>query len=285
MKISIAIITKNNFSDLRHCLSSLISQSDKIDEIIVVDSSTTPKAKNITSQIARKTRFPVRYFFEEKKGFPAARNTALRISHHNWLAFIDDDCIAEVDWIKKIRSLAVNYSRNGVAIILGETKNYFPKNIYAVAFQYINLSWLNSHLNEKKQFMNYEAIDNRNVLLNKKLIKEKNISYNEQLLFGGEDIDIGSKLFDAKLKAMYYPQATIKHKWPTSLKGYLSKKLLYAKANRLVRKTVALKKIQRNRKRDNEVWRDITNELNPIQKIETYFLLRISGVMNRLHIF
>jgi glycosyltransferase involved in cell wall biosynthesis len=69
--------------------------------------------------------------YEEEPGIPHARNNALRVAHHigaDWIAFIDDDCIASKNWLHKLTEYASDESVNVVAggWIINATRNPSP---------------------------------------------------------------------------------------------------------------------------------------------------------------
>jgi len=87
--------------DAENCLpmllDSLVQQSMKPDEIIVVDDHSTDSTKDIA------LRYGVRVVESKaKKGPAAARNVGITASTSEILAFIDADCIADREWIKNI---------------------------------------------------------------------------------------------------------------------------------------------------------------------------------------
>jgi len=65
-------------------------------EIIVVDGNSTDNTREIVSQ------YPVKLLLEERHGLNAARNTGIKNSSGEIVAFTDADCIIPKDWISKI---------------------------------------------------------------------------------------------------------------------------------------------------------------------------------------
>jgi len=103
MKISVIVITYNRKELLKNCLKSLVNQNfDKEDyEVIVIDDGGNDGTKTLVKDFQRK--FPnVRYYYQINKGYGAARNNGLSKARHELVAFTDDDCIVEKDWLKKI---------------------------------------------------------------------------------------------------------------------------------------------------------------------------------------
>jgi glycosyltransferase involved in cell wall biosynthesis len=80
-KISVAIITKNEETNIRECLESLRFA----DEIVVVDNGSTDK----TREICRK--YGARVFEEDWQGFARQKNSAVAKTRNRWVLNVDAD--------------------------------------------------------------------------------------------------------------------------------------------------------------------------------------------------
>jgi len=85
--ISVIIPTLNRCEFLKRALHSVLKQTLKPREIIVVDNGSTDKTFEMIS-----SSFPsVIYLKQTKKGVSASRNKGILNSKSNWLAFLDSD--------------------------------------------------------------------------------------------------------------------------------------------------------------------------------------------------
>lgn len=85
--ISVIIPTLNRCEFLKRALHSVLKQTLKPREIIVVDNGSTDKTFEMISSL-----FPnVKYLKQTKKGVSASRNKGILNSKSNWLAFLDSD--------------------------------------------------------------------------------------------------------------------------------------------------------------------------------------------------
>ncbi len=85
--ISVVIPTFNRSDLLQRALKSVMKQSLKPDEIIVIDDGSTDTTKSMI-----KNNFPqIKYFNNKKKGVSSARNMGILKSSHNWICFLDSD--------------------------------------------------------------------------------------------------------------------------------------------------------------------------------------------------
>lgn len=97
MKISVVIPAYNEEKYIGQCLDSLMNQTEKADEIIVVDNNCSDQ----TIDIAKK--YPVRIVKEKKQGMIFARNRGFNEVKYEIIARTDADAIVPADWIAKIK--------------------------------------------------------------------------------------------------------------------------------------------------------------------------------------
>jgi glycosyltransferase involved in cell wall biosynthesis len=105
MIVSVIIPTFRRDALLERCLDAVIQQTldSSAYEIIVVDGASQEKTKKLVEQFAAETAQPaIRYLATEgNKGPAAARNLGWRSAASSLIAFTDDDCIPERDWLEK----------------------------------------------------------------------------------------------------------------------------------------------------------------------------------------
>ena len=86
--VSIVIPTYNRASFLKECINSVLNQSYKNFEIIIIDDSTTDEIEKICNEYASKLRYIRREF---KGGISSAYNYAIKQLHGKWVKFLGDD--------------------------------------------------------------------------------------------------------------------------------------------------------------------------------------------------
>ena len=93
-KVSVAVVTYNGAKTLKPCLASLEKLTYPDYEVLVVNDGSTDD----TAQIARE--FPrVRLVSTENHGLSSGRNTALKFAKGEIIAYTDDDCEVDPDWL------------------------------------------------------------------------------------------------------------------------------------------------------------------------------------------
>ncbi len=105
MILSIVICSYNRASYISGALDSLYHQSAGLDnfEAIIVDNNSTDNTADVFKQWrSSHANGSFTYLTETKQGASFARNTGAAIAKGQWLCFIDDDAIANKDYVKNI---------------------------------------------------------------------------------------------------------------------------------------------------------------------------------------
>src|SRR5262245_40493883 len=102
--ISIVVCTQNRAAMLRGALASLynLATDDFEYEIVVVDNSSTDETQQAIAAAAAKSRHPLRGVYEAEKGIVPARNRGIREAQGRWIAFFDDDQLADSRWLAEL---------------------------------------------------------------------------------------------------------------------------------------------------------------------------------------
>ncbi|MDD5469625.1 MAG: glycosyltransferase family 2 protein [Candidatus Peribacteraceae bacterium] len=97
MKLSLVIPAYNEEAYIGACLESVMRQTEKSDEIIVVDNNSTDRTAEILS------RYPVRILKEEQQGMIPARNAGFNAAQYDIIARCDADDVLPGDWVARIK--------------------------------------------------------------------------------------------------------------------------------------------------------------------------------------
>ena len=129
LTVSVIIPTKNRTGDLARTIGTLLTQTVKPLELIIVDQSLTP---TFTQQIPISTK---RIHNPSLSGLTTARNASMAIAKGDIWLFLDDDVLLEPDFIERILEA---YS-SGVTGVSGIITNYsvppFRQRIWEKVFQ------------------------------------------------------------------------------------------------------------------------------------------------------
>lgn len=94
--VSVIVPVHNGERSLPALLAALMAQTYPHLEILIVDNNSTDGSAELL-----KAQPAIKYIREEKPGSYAARNAALKVAQGDILAFTDDDCIPEPDWVSE----------------------------------------------------------------------------------------------------------------------------------------------------------------------------------------
>lgn len=100
---SVIVPVYNVSTYLRQCLDSLVSQSFKVFELIIVDDGSTDGSSEICDEYAKKFDF-IHVIHRKNGGLSAARNSGLQVANGKYVVFVDSD-----DYIERT-SLEIFYN-------------------------------------------------------------------------------------------------------------------------------------------------------------------------------
>jgi glycosyltransferase involved in cell wall biosynthesis len=123
MKISVAMIVKNEEQCITRCLRSVADA----DEIVVVDTGSTDATCNVIRALSLNNVVLSEGDFAWCDDFSAARNFSLSLCTGDWVLIIDADDWLGVGGIQSIREAAENCKNNVMSVIMihdGTTNSY-----------------------------------------------------------------------------------------------------------------------------------------------------------------
>ena len=143
LKFSVIIPTHNRHESLRACLQSLSMQNyPKSDyEVIVVDDACIPPIQDsIQAEFPETNVLLLRIM--QNEGPSAARNRGVESAHGCYLAFTDDDCVPDPNWLANLESALAAVAAGAVGgPILDGGKSLFSSASHAVlsaVYEYYN---------------------------------------------------------------------------------------------------------------------------------------------------
>jgi GT2 family glycosyltransferase len=118
MDLSIIIGTYNRCDRLGLTLQSVVDMNVPENvtwEALVVDNNSSDRTQAVVNEIALNAEADVKYLMEKKQGLSHARNKGIEESTGALVAFIDDDCITDKNWlINVIKEFRADSSLSGI---------------------------------------------------------------------------------------------------------------------------------------------------------------------------
>ena len=215
MDISVLVITYNRAEQLGQALASLIRQEiggSYSFEIVVIDNASTDGTKALISEMAQDACVPLRYQFETAKGVAHARNRGIIEASGEWLAFFDDDQIAEPHWLWELVTVAKNMKASCVG---GCIRLRFPTQEDLDKLSPICRAILGESIpgKEPRKYPGKSLPGTGNVLLERKIFAEVG-QFDTTLSRGGEDADFFRRVKRKGIDMWYAPEALAHHVIP-----------------------------------------------------------------------
>ncbi len=215
-KLIIGVATFGRSEYLKSCLNSLtklVLPDSTMIAFILVDNNPEPQAELLLSSF----QFPYQTycFHEEERGIVHARNRILKEAANleaDYLAFIDDDEIADKEWIiQALISLDENYS-----VVTGPCNFIFEKPV-----KWLSHSRIFAH--KKLASGEYSAsASTRNVVFNMNLVTQTNLKFEPKLNWvGGSDTYFFIQARAANYRTYWNEDMWVKEQIPQSRSNLL----------------------------------------------------------------
>lgn len=129
--LTVVICTRGRPEPLSRCLAALAASADPADEVVVVDNA--PDDDATLRVVERHPR--VRYVCEPVAGLSRARNTGIRESGGEIVAFTDDDVEVHLGWTARIRSALADATHAAVTgLVLPASLASEPEYLFEAKF-------------------------------------------------------------------------------------------------------------------------------------------------------
>ncbi|MHC1623667.1 MAG: glycosyltransferase family 2 protein [Candidatus Methanospirareceae archaeon] len=214
-QIAIVVCTYNGAETLGAALTCMIRQETDgmFDfDLVVVDDGSTDGTKDVVAEVMAGSPVMVRCISTEGKGVSHARNRGVAESRGEWIAFFDQDQLAESHWL---RVLYVTALTTGADVVEG------PRDLALPQEQLSNLSSVcRRTLGERIGGPEPHKTHGRtcsctgNVLISRKVFNVIG-GFDESLLRGGEDWEFFRRVRKAGFDIWYAPRALVHHLIPS----------------------------------------------------------------------
>jgi glycosyltransferase involved in cell wall biosynthesis len=210
--ISVIVPTYNRAEMLKDALQTLLDQrtNGKFSfEIIVVNNASTDRTAAVLEEVQKKHPLFLRYAYEENKGVADAMNRGIREARGEWLAFFDDDQLAEEDWLEQLYEAAI---QTGASIVGGRVYLDLPPDELA------NIGNVCRRVLRENNFYDvvhkYEGKNlpgTGNVLVARKVFDSIGL-FEVSGVLGTPDCDLFSRAGEAGFSMVFSPTAAIRHR-------------------------------------------------------------------------
>src|SRR5262245_15171525 len=208
MKVSIIMSAYNGEQYIAEYIKSVIDQTYKDWELIVVDDGSTDQTRNIVLEF-QKTENRIKYFFQKNSGQGKARNAGIERSQGEWIAFLDQDDL----WVEDKLKLQIEVIHKTVVdVVFSNGFMFHDKDIYNESATF---------LVEDGRFEGQEMIDrlfiqNRipilTALVRKKLLEKIGLIDDDLTIKNCDDYDLWLRLAEHGASFIGMPESLARYR-------------------------------------------------------------------------
>ncbi|MBQ6840658.1 MAG: glycosyltransferase family 2 protein [Bacilli bacterium] len=178
-KVSIVVPIYNAEDYLKRCIDSLVNQTLKDIEIILINDGSTDNSNKIVEDYLSDKR--IVYINKKNEGIGKTRNLGISKCTGEYLVFVDSDDFVDKNYCKKMYNYA---KKNKCDFVVSDYTNYIEE---TAEKRLVNLPFFsNTSLKKNSEIMNMINLGPCNKIYSTKLIKDNNLSFAENLKY--EDV-------------------------------------------------------------------------------------------------
>ena len=239
MRVSVVIPTLNRAKFLNHCLHSLARQECKPYELIVVYNGSKDNTKEVV--MSYQEFLPIIYVLEKNQDVSVARNAGIKVATGEIIAFTDDDCVVDENWVKNIIEV---YKTTDSKIVGGRTLNGYQENLICRLWQRVYVLWFNSVCVLSINKINYYEFPSERCFV--KTLLTNNVSYAKEIFNAvewfkpkasmNEDAEFHYRLRSLGNRILYSPELSVSHYYRKSISSMIRALYVSGKGLFLIKK-------------------------------------------------
>ena len=269
MKVSIIIPVYNTEKYLKRCLNSVINQTLKDIEILIVLDGSNDKSINICNEY-KKNDGRILIFEKENEGLGLTRNYGLQRASGEYVAFLDSDDFVDLDFYEKMFNSA---SKNNAEIAIGEFKYHtYDNKVYQTSICTLSDKKLNNPKDYLYSMLGKESYQKIGMsvwkcLYKRKFLLENNILFLSEREYISEDICFNFLVFELAKKAISVHNTYYYYCYNTVSLSHSYRKDRFEKTKKLIKKIVE--------------YAEFFDELNDLSKtIDKLYIEYIKGIIS-----
>jgi len=228
--VSIVVPVRNGAATIGELLESLLKidyDSSRL-EIVVVDGNSTDRTREIVA------KYPVKLLIQEGEGLNGGRNTGIRNSRGEIVAFTDADCVVPKDWINKIIE---DFKDAQVGCAGGSSKGLYDNFLSQYAdnsvFPTQRIFKKRQKLDMIKLFSNSPV--GSNMAFRRDALKKVG-GFDEGIRYGFDEDELVERVCEAGYKMVLDPEVFVWHKHRSTLKALLKQNINFGRGGGILLK-------------------------------------------------
>jgi len=197
-KVTIYIAAYNAERTIVQCINSILNQTIKFNEIIIIDDYSSDNTVNLVNNFKNIKLIKN----QSNKGLSYCRNLAFKKSQNDIIASIDSDVVLENNWLEIMLQLI---KKNDLTLYGGKMVEKYTNNIFNIwRAKYYSQNWGLNDLDNPPFIFGCNSIQ-------KKDIWRKVGGYDENLKTNGEDVDFSDKVKMIDKFSLFYSSEAISY--------------------------------------------------------------------------
>ncbi len=222
LDFSVVVPTYERPSALRRLLQGVaeMEYSRERFEVIVVNDGGATLTVELTESF--RNAFVLRVFEQANPGQATPRNYGAQVAQGKWLAFIDDDCVPERDWLN-----ALSQALDASVLVGGNVENAFPENLYATASQLLFDYLYNYYHGRDAATVQKPFFTSNNLALARSMFLQYG-GFDVRMRLG-EDREFCVRLAEHGVAQVYAPHARVRHFRELNAKAFWKQHFQYGR--------------------------------------------------------
>jgi len=213
LKISLIIPVYNRPEEVRELLQSLILQSDKEFEVIIVEDGSTESSLKVVEACSE--QLDIKYFFKANSGPGPSRNFGCKEASGDYMIFLDSDCVIPPDYCKIVKA---SLDRSGADAFGGPDRAHPDFNRFQKAINFSMTSFLTTGgIRGGTEKMGKFHPRSFNMGISRKVYNETGGFANMRF---GEDVDFSLRILENGFTTALIKDAFVFHKRRSNLRQF-----------------------------------------------------------------
>ncbi|OGD47151.1 hypothetical protein A3K79_01740 [Candidatus Bathyarchaeota archaeon RBG_13_46_16b] len=237
-RVSVIVPVKNGAQKIAGLLDSLmqVDYDKEMLEIVVVDGNSSDNTREIV------LRYPtVKLLTEERPGLNAARNTGIKNSAGEVIAFTDSDCIVSKNWVRKI---VEDFGEKEVGCVGGNALRFYDDLISRYCDESLmpvmRIFTEKKALSEVKPPVQYPA--GCNMAIRRSILAEAG-EFDENIEYGFDEDELVERICSTGHTMVLDPDLLVSHKHRSSVRELLKQTFRYGRGMGVLLREKGLKSI------------------------------------------
>ncbi len=236
--VSIIVVNWNGIEYIDECLASLEKQTWGNKEFILVDNGSHDGSTELMQKWAERIPNAQVIVLDKNSGFCEANNLAFARSRGEWIALLNNDAVAEPNWIEELVQRGDPGRRIGMLgskILFAEPEGVIDKAGHLIYWDGQNRG-RGTMEKDIGQYDKEEEIlwpDACAALYHRRIFEETG-GFDETFFAFGDDADLGMRARLLGWEAWYVPKAVVYHRHSATAGVYSPLKIMLVERNRLL---------------------------------------------------